>query len=226
MASQRVWATPAAVDAIVHLHAQLGNLVLRHVAGAGGRAGGATGQLDAVPRGPDDVCLGTVGGVLFLIDRRHDLALGCPDFKVDATPAAVHDDDDGVHAQYHLISRAIPRDDPELGPARSGVDQAVLERVAGQLGPGAEAELLLDVGAVGLDRADAELERFADLAVGVAERHQPQDVGLARRERLRGGVLGARGRARRRPRAARSARPAAAARTASTSSRWAASLKR
>ena len=72
---------------------------------------------------------------------------------------------------------------PHLGLSRqpgSGVDQAVLERVAGQLGPAVEAELLLDVGAVGLHRADAERELLGDLAVGVAERHQPQHLGLAR----------------------------------------------
>lgn len=108
MADQRVWATPAAVDAIVHLHAHLGNLVLRHVAG---QEGAPEVRLvhSEIPRGPDDVCLGTVGGVLFLIDRDHDLALGCPDFQVDATPIRVDNDTAGVHAQYHLVSRAVRR---------------------------------------------------------------------------------------------------------------------
>lgn len=107
--SQRVWATPAAVDTIVALHAQLGNLVLRHVAGAEG-APEVRLVSSSIPRGPDDVALGTVGGVLFLIDRGHDIALGFPDFIVDATPTVIHNDDDGVHAHYHLTSRAIPRD--------------------------------------------------------------------------------------------------------------------
>lgn len=61
------------------------------------------------PRGPDDICLGTVGGVEFLIDRVHDLALGCPDFHVDVTPTRLEDDEAGVRAQYHLVSRASRR---------------------------------------------------------------------------------------------------------------------
>jgi hypothetical protein len=107
MASQRVCATPAAVDAIVHLHGQIGNFVLRHVAGA-------VGELEVrlvsakAPR-EDDIAVGTVGGVLFLIDRHHDLALGCPDFHVDVTPTRLHNDEAGVRAQYHLISRAVRR---------------------------------------------------------------------------------------------------------------------
>jgi uncharacterized protein (DUF779 family) len=109
MADQRVCATPEAVDAIVHLRGQLGNLVLRHVAD---EAGAPEVRLvsSSIPRGPDDICLGTVGGVLFLIDRRHDLALGCPDFHVEATPTRLQNDEAGVHAQYHLISRAVHRD--------------------------------------------------------------------------------------------------------------------
>jgi uncharacterized protein (DUF779 family) len=109
MCSQRVWATPEAVDAIVALHAQLGNLVLRHVAGTEG-APEVRLVSSSIPRGPDDIALGTVGGVLFLIDRSHDLALDCPDFQVDVTPTKVHNDDHGVRAQYHLVSRAVPRD--------------------------------------------------------------------------------------------------------------------
>jgi uncharacterized protein (DUF779 family) len=108
MASQRVWATPEAVDAIVHLRSRLGNFSLRHVAGPEG-----TPEVRLVHHrtvaGPDDVCLGTVGGVLFLIDRKHDIALGEPDFLVDVTPTRLHDDETGVRAQFHLVSRAMPR---------------------------------------------------------------------------------------------------------------------
>ncbi|HVW46995.1 MAG TPA: hypothetical protein VHA76_08080 [Solirubrobacterales bacterium] len=110
MARQRVWATPEAVDAIIHLRNQLGNnLMLRHVAGSEGEPEVRLASR-SYPRGPDDVCLGTVGGVLFLIDRRHDEALGLPDFHVDVTPTHLDDDDTGVRAEYHLISRAVPRD--------------------------------------------------------------------------------------------------------------------
>jgi uncharacterized protein (DUF779 family) len=109
MASQRVWATEEAVDAIVHLRNQVGrSLILRHVAGAEG-APEVKLESRSYPRGPDDVCLGTVGGVQFLIDRQHDVALGYPDFHVDVTPTRLENDDTGVRAQYHLVSRAIPR---------------------------------------------------------------------------------------------------------------------
>jgi len=108
IADQRVCATSEAVDAIVHLRTQLGKLVLRHVAG---EAGAPEVRLisSSIPRGVDDVALGTVGGVLFLIDREHDLALGCPDFHLDVTPTHL-DDDAGVLAQCHLISHAVHRD--------------------------------------------------------------------------------------------------------------------
>lgn len=109
MASQRVWATEQAVDAIVHLRNQVGhNLMLRHVAGVEG-APEVRLASRRYPRGPDDVCVGTVGGVEFLIDRAHDVALGYPDFHVDVTPTRLDDDDTGIRAQYHLVSHATPR---------------------------------------------------------------------------------------------------------------------
>ncbi len=108
MSAQRVWATPDAVDAIVHLRNQRGNLILRHVAGAEG-APEVRLISSTIPRGGDDIALGIVGGVLFLIDREHDLELGCPDFHVDVTPTRLDNDRTGVRAEYHLVSRAVER---------------------------------------------------------------------------------------------------------------------
>lgn len=109
MERQRVWASPAAVDAIVRLRNQLGKtLLLRHVGECEGEPEVRLASR-SYPRGPDDICLGTVGGVEFLIDRVHDLALGCPDFHVDVTPTRLEDDEAGVRAQYHLVSRASRR---------------------------------------------------------------------------------------------------------------------
>ena len=82
------------------------------------------------------------------------------------------------------------------------VDEAVLERVAHELGAGGAAQLLLDVRAVGLDRARGEEELLADLDVGVAERDQPQDVDLARRQVVRRAVGLAAARRRSSPRGA------------------------
>ncbi|MBS1676986.1 MAG: hypothetical protein JST08_06335 [Actinobacteria bacterium] len=105
MASQRVWASPKAVDAIIHLRNQVGNFVLRHV---GNKEGEPEVRLTHSPVSrDDDVCIGTVGGVLFLIDRTHDVELGYPDFHVDVTPTTLDDDEAGVRAQYHLVSRAV-----------------------------------------------------------------------------------------------------------------------
>ena len=83
--------------------------------------------------------------------------------------------------------------------AQAGLEQVALERVADELRALGHPQLLLDVGAVRLDRADAEVELVGDLAVGVAERDQPQDLDLALGEVVR------RARAAR-PRAARPAR--------------------
>jgi uncharacterized protein (DUF779 family) len=109
MAKQRVWATPEAVDAIVQLRNQVGsNLLLRHIAGVEG-APEVRLASTSFPRGGDDVCLGTVGGVPFLIDRGHDISLGYPDFHIDVTPTQLDNDETGVRTQYHLISRAVRR---------------------------------------------------------------------------------------------------------------------
>ena len=64
----------------------------------------------------------------------------------------------------------------------------MIERVAHEFGPGRAAQLVLDVRAVGLDRAHAEEELLADLGVRVAERDQAQDVELALAEVVRAGA--------------------------------------
>ena len=80
-------------------------------------------------------------------------------------------------------------------PALLDLEHAALERVADQLGALRHAELLLDVRAVRLDRANADHELLSDLGVGVAERDQPQDLRLALAE-----LVGGLGRDRGRPR--------------------------
>ena len=65
---------------------------------------------------------------------------------------------------------------PSLGQT---LDELVLERVADELGARGAAQLLLDVRAVGLDRARGEEQLLGDLGVGVAEGDQPQHLDLA-----------------------------------------------
>jgi uncharacterized protein (DUF779 family) len=107
MAGQRVWATPAATDAIVHLRAQLGSLGFHHV---GGARGSAEPRLVCRPTqaGRREVCLGIVGGAEFYVDREQDAALGYPDFQIDVGPTTLVADEAGVHAEYRLVSRAVP----------------------------------------------------------------------------------------------------------------------
>src|SRR5688572_33331749 len=59
------------------------------------------------------------------------------------------------------------------------IDQTALDRVANQLRSAREPELLLDVCAVRLDGADAEIEPLGDLVVRMAQGDQAQDLHLA-----------------------------------------------
>ena len=98
---------------------------------------------------------------------------------------------------------SIPHRDPEpdsggdpaqpagrglIGSRPLDVDQAAVDRVADQLRAGRHRELLLDVGAMGLDGAHTQVELLGDLVVGVPERDQPQHLELALGE-----VVGGRG---------------------------------
>src|SRR5947209_11182836 len=58
--------------------------------------------------------------------------------------------------------------------------------IAHELSPGLEPQLLLNVLAVGLDRAYREVELVGDLTVGVAEGDPAQDVDLALGQVVRG----------------------------------------
>src|SRR4051794_12179163 len=67
----------------------------------------------------------------------------------------------------------------------AGLEHAVFERVVDELGPAGEPQLLLDVGAVGLDGPHREVELLADLGVCVPEGDQPQYLSLALRQVVR-----------------------------------------
>ena len=87
-------------------------------------------------------------------------------------------------------SRRTRQGPPPGGPSPLGLvlEQAVVERVADELGAAREAELLHDVRAVRLGRAHRDVELLRDLLVRVAEREQPQHLALALGERV---LLGA-----------------------------------
>ena len=67
---------------------------------------------------------------------------------------------------------------------RDVLEQALGERVADELGAAREPELLHDVRAVRLRRADGDVEHLRDLLVRVAEREQAEHLALAVGERI------------------------------------------
>ena len=124
-----------------------------------------------------------------------------------------------------VVLVARPGSRAARGSRESALDQAVVERVAHELGARGAAELLLDVRAVGLDGAHGEVQLCGDLRVRVAERDQPQHLDLALAQVV-GRPAGRAGRGERAPSAGlRYVSPSAAARTAATSSSSAASLR-
>src|SRR5688500_816952 len=66
--------------------------------------------------------------------------------------------------------------------AAAGAEHTGFEREANEIGTGAEAELVRDARAIGLDRLHAEPERFCDLALRLAARQALEDLALARAE--------------------------------------------
>src|SRR5581483_11475194 len=69
-------------------------------------------------------------------------------------------------------------------------EEALLDRVANELGTAREPQLLHDVAAVGLGRADRDVELVRDLLVRVAEREQAENLALAVGERILLGLAG------------------------------------
>lgn len=147
----RVWATPAAIDAIIHLRAALGYGLCFRLEHGSGDGDEVRLVRASTPARLGDVALGTVGGAPLFVDWDEYKAWGCPEFRVNVSAPELSNHDGGVSAHYHLVSERVD-EEPE---SESDVDQVVIEGVAGELGSTAEAELLLDVGAVGLDRAHA-----------------------------------------------------------------------
>ncbi|MBS1879222.1 MAG: hypothetical protein JST31_06900 [Actinobacteria bacterium] len=102
---QRVCGSPAAIDAILHLRGQRGELTLHHVGGdeCEVEAHGVERPLTA---GRTAVCAGIVGGAPFLVDRKRDAALGFPEYEVDViAPSADEGPDEALEPR--LVSRVV-----------------------------------------------------------------------------------------------------------------------
>ena len=82
-----------------------------------------------------------------------------------------------------VLSKLRWREDG-AGASRQLLEQALVDRVAHELGAGRQPELLHDVRPVRLGRAHRDVEHLRDLLVRVAEREQPQHLALALRERV------------------------------------------
>jgi uncharacterized protein (DUF779 family) len=107
-----VWTTQAASEAIGHLHAEMGQLILRH---PGGREGEVEARIVTMPTqaGRTDLCIGIAGGVPFYVGRDEDASLDYPDFE--------------------LFVRTDPRPGTRGGPAQC---QRLMSRAIGTRGRG------------------------------------------------------------------------------------------
>ena len=123
-------------------------------------------------------------------------ALGGVPRKRVASPGT---DSDGASGQLGVeVCRLTMRRSGAGAPCSSSRSSPASSAKRTSSRAGVPVELLVDVRAVGLDRAQARADELRDLGVGVPEREQPQDVGLLRRQ-------SADGRARERPRRGRDA---------------------
>jgi uncharacterized protein (DUF779 family) len=96
-----VIATRTAIEAIGRLRARHGTIAFHQSGGC--CEGSAPMCLTAaeLPAGPNDIQLGEIGGVPFLIDRDQHERWGCPDFVVDVAPGSSDsfslEASDGIH---------------------------------------------------------------------------------------------------------------------------------
>ncbi len=93
----------------------------------------------------------------------------------------------------------LPVDDAPIGRRRALLvesQQARVEREAHELGARVAVELLVDVRAMRLDRAQARTDELRDLGIRVPEREQSQHIGFLRRQPVDGRTRGVFGRPR------------------------------
>lgn len=98
--------TREASDAIEHLRAEMGRLILRH---PGGREGEVEARMVTRPTvaGRTDFCIGIAGGVPFYVDCEEDASLGYPDFEVFVRTESRRGTHVGPARCQRLMSRAM-----------------------------------------------------------------------------------------------------------------------
>jgi uncharacterized protein (DUF779 family) len=104
---QRVTATPAAIDAILHLQVLHGHMTLHH-------RGGAIGDVEVhrahrpLTASRHEACIGVVGGARFFVDFEEDRKLAYPDFQIDVVDTESEDGDESDEPR--LLSYAVRRE--------------------------------------------------------------------------------------------------------------------
>ena len=84
----RVSATPEAEKTIEALRSKHGSIVFHQSGGCCSGSAAMCLRADELPPGPNDLELGTIAGVPFLIDREQDERWGNPSFVIDVAPGA------------------------------------------------------------------------------------------------------------------------------------------
>jgi len=104
----RVTATTEALEVIERLRAAHGALVFHQ---SGGCCDGTAPMCLAagdLPGGPNDTCLGEIGGVPFFIDADQDRRWGAPDLVVDVAAGAAESFSLEALEDVHFVTRSSP----------------------------------------------------------------------------------------------------------------------
>jgi uncharacterized protein len=102
----RISVTPQAAETIERLRRKHGSLVFHQSGGCCDGSAAMCLLADELPPGPDDVELGRIAGVPFLIDREQDERWGRPDFVIDVAPGAADSFSLEGPEGVHFVSRS------------------------------------------------------------------------------------------------------------------------
>lgn len=103
-----VQATPAAVETIERLREKHGSIVFHQSGGCCDGSAAMCLRADELPPGPNDVELGQIAGVPFLIDRDQYDAWGSPDFLIDVAPGGSDSFSLEGPEGVHFVTRTPP----------------------------------------------------------------------------------------------------------------------
>ncbi|HEX2708353.1 MAG TPA: DUF779 domain-containing protein [Solirubrobacterales bacterium] len=102
----RVSATPGAVETIERLREKHGAIVLHQSGGCCDGSAAMCLRESELPPGPNDLTLGSIADVPFLIDAEQYERWGRPDFEIDVAPGGAESFSLEGPEGVHFISRA------------------------------------------------------------------------------------------------------------------------